>query len=341
MPWSQKNARVDIVVPGADILSTYPRAKSAAAGSTLGALSFGNVSLNSTPGAFFSGAGTVRAALADCGYGESKCEAAKGGICLVQGRKRAGGAASKGGDDVVSDGAGVPSTCELVQYCIDQGAKAVVLVPPAEVPGFGPFPRDVSRGAIRRRSAGAAPLQTQPARAPGCRRFAPPGRRRPGGAAPRLPGWWRALGRSGPASNSGLGLRNARPAETPAAGRGRAQPRLHLCRWRRVPLLDRRPREALGRREDAARGGGVHRPGRRASRGREGRRDGLARDAADAVPPDVRDLHGHVGGTGGGGLGGLPSVAAGRGRGQGGWPRPEGWQAPPRALPAVGLRPGF
>ncbi|GBF91555.1 serine protease [Raphidocelis subcapitata] len=143
MPWSQKNTRVDIVAPGADIISTYPQSRSSAAGATSGYLSFGNVSLNAAPGAFFSGAGSVRAPLADCGYGESKCDAAKGAICLVQGRARKGevdrdGSPANGGAE-----GSVPSTCELVKYCVDQGAKAVVLVPPAEIPGFGPYPQDV------------------------------------------------------------------------------------------------------------------------------------------------------------------------------------------------------
>ncbi|KIY92817.1 cold-active alkaline serine protease [Monoraphidium neglectum] len=135
-PWSQRDVRVDIVAPGADILSTYPVEKSAKSGKAAGYFAYGAVSLNMAPAAQYSGIGSFQGPVADCGAGDAPCPAAKGAACMVQSAPR---------EVARPDGRKaqvLPTLCSLVQFCIEAGAKAVVLVPPVEVPGFGPYPKN-------------------------------------------------------------------------------------------------------------------------------------------------------------------------------------------------------
>jgi hypothetical protein len=74
-----------------------------------------------------------------------------------------------------SKGEAIPTTCDLVKACVDSGAEAVVLIPPYDVPRYGPYPRTVSgaRPALPRASgAFSSALSESPAAAP-----FPPGRR--------------------------------------------------------------------------------------------------------------------------------------------------------------------
>lgn len=180
-PWSQKNARVDVVAPGArarararssaarlersarpvtsaghtwkrqltrpppqtvkgaDIISSYPTASAAKAGATAGYLALGGLSFNTAPGAYFSGLGAFKGALADCGTGDAPCPSARSAVCLVQAGVK---------QRTLPDGGVVPivaSSCSLAKFCVDAGAKAVVMMPPETIPQFGPYPRNVGR----------------------------------------------------------------------------------------------------------------------------------------------------------------------------------------------------
>lgn len=128
--------------PGRDILSSYPAAKSSAAGTGQGYLAYGSLSFNTAPAAIYSGSGAFSGPLADCGVANSSCPAASGGVCVVQSsaRERQG---ADGAKSVV-----MPNACQLVQYCMENGAKGIVLVPPVEIPGFGAYPPDVSFGFV-------------------------------------------------------------------------------------------------------------------------------------------------------------------------------------------------
>jgi len=123
---------------GADILSSYPTSKSSATGATAAYLAYGAVSLNTAPAAYYSGLGTLKdSPLADCGNGINPCPAAKDAACMVQIKAR---------EQQLEDGSVgnvMPSACSMVKFCVDNGAKAVVLVPP-EATEYGPFPKDVS-----------------------------------------------------------------------------------------------------------------------------------------------------------------------------------------------------
>jgi hypothetical protein len=270
--WSQKNARVDIVAPGADILSTYPTAKTAAAGSTQGFLSYGPLVFNTVPAAFFSGVGQASGSdLADCGAGDAPCPAAKGGVCLVQAKAR---------DAVLADGSKgptIPTTCELVKACVDSGAEAVVLIPPYDVPRYGPYPRNVSRaggGGGRRGGNGvAAAMPLHEAARPAPRARAMPRRsRRAVHCRATRPG----LGRGQP-DPSAPRLPDPSAARTPRSllhwplVRGGTQPGLHPLWPRQLLVLERRPRPAVQNGQDAPRGRDHDRAGGAARRGGGGR----------------------------------------------------------------------
>jgi hypothetical protein len=144
-----------------------------------GFMAFGNLSFNTAPAGQFSGAGVVKGPVADCGTGDGPCPPASGGICLLQAKARA----AKVGNTTFMQ---LPTTCDMVQYCFLNGAKAAVLVPPAEVPYFGPFPPDVSpAGRAGRGGAGRAgralagrPSQGAPRRARGAAPWRPGARNR-------------------------------------------------------------------------------------------------------------------------------------------------------------------
>jgi subtilisin family serine protease len=171
--FSQKNPSVDLAAPGVNILSVASRQYAARAGFMAGGFVSDSPRVFVSPGIASSenfvrwaGIGRVTAKVTDCGTGSAPCPQAKDSICLVQydpqlkpipvttgsnsNSRTAGGsvfsqmAMATYGVTEAAPNMGIqeepmmPSKfpCDVVDFCRQQGAKAVLLAAPATTTGY-------------------------------------------------------------------------------------------------------------------------------------------------------------------------------------------------------------
>jgi hypothetical protein len=171
-PFSQKNPSVDLAAPGVNILSVASRQYAARAGFMAGGFVSDSPRVFVSPGIASSenlvrwaGIGRVTAKVVDCGTGNASCPQAKDSICLVQydpqlkpinvTNSNSNSRASSGsvfsqmamatyGVTEAAPMMGEPETpmlpgrfpCDMVEFCRQQGAKAVLLAAPATTTGY-------------------------------------------------------------------------------------------------------------------------------------------------------------------------------------------------------------
>jgi hypothetical protein len=173
-PFSQKNPSVDLAAPGVNILSVASRQYAARAGFMSGGFISDSPKVFVSPGIASSenlvrwaGIGRVSAKVVDCGTGNTTCPQAKDSICLVQydpqlkpinvtsSSSSSNSKASSGsvfsqmamatyGVTEAAPMMGVQEKpmlptrfpCDAVDFCRQQGAKAVLLAAPATATGY-------------------------------------------------------------------------------------------------------------------------------------------------------------------------------------------------------------
>ncbi|WIA35759.1 hypothetical protein OEZ86_004155 [Tetradesmus obliquus] len=173
-PFSQKNPSVDLAAPGVNILSVASRQYASRAGFMAGGFVSDSPRVFVSPGIASSenlvrwaGIGRVIAKVVDCGAGNAPCPQAKDSICLVQydpQLKEINATGSNSNSNSIANSGSVfsqmamatygvteaapmmgqPETpmlpgrfpCDMVEFCRQQGAKAVLLAAPATTTGY-------------------------------------------------------------------------------------------------------------------------------------------------------------------------------------------------------------
>lgn len=148
--FSQKGASVDVAAPGVDVLSSASLDDRPGIMRGAFVLKEPRISVDSGIGGGasqvqFSGVGRFSGRVADCGSGNAPCPQAKDAICMVQHdpKMRAAPAPARGAAQPPpgrgpAQPAMAPSRffCETFEYCMAQGAKAVLIANPAATTGY-------------------------------------------------------------------------------------------------------------------------------------------------------------------------------------------------------------